>query len=141
MAKVVAVTQKERRRDLRRRVDFDGLVNDGPVSVMDISASGVGARVLDTPGPMAVGDEGYEIELIPRGDLGALDDGATSQKFVVGSEATLRLLKDGEEVLSITIEIVRFDEEADSLGARFINIDIDQYSIIERLVTGRPIKR
>ncbi len=140
MSKIVAITQKERRRDLRRSVSFDGLVNDGPVSVIDISASGVGARVLDTPGPMAVGDEGYEIEIVPtRGSDTAGND--TARNFEVGSEATLTVIKDGDRILSVSIEIVRFDPEADSLGARFINIADEQYRIIERLVTGRPIKK
>ncbi|TQV80400.1 PilZ domain-containing protein [Denitrobaculum tricleocarpae] len=140
MSKIVAITQKERRRDLRRSVSFDGLVNDGPVSVIDISASGVGARVLDTPGPMAVGDEGYEIEIVPShgSDTHGND---TARSFEVGSEATLTVLKDGDRILSVSIEIVRFDPEADSLGARFINIADEQYRVIERLVTGRPIKK
>lgn len=136
MAKVIAVTKKERRRDLRRSVNFDGLVNEGPVSVIDISASGVGAKVLDTPGPFSVGDEGYEIEILPN----ETDDAAPGE-FKVGTEATLKLLKDGEQILAIGIEIVRFVPDAESLGARFIDISDDQYRIIERLVTGRPIKK
>lgn len=136
MAKVVSVIQKERRRDLRRCVNFDGLVNEGPVSVIDISASGVGATVLDTPGPLSVGSEGYEIEIVPS------QSGVEgSARFEVGAEATLKLLKDGEEILAICIEIVRFEPDADSLGARFVGIEDDQYRIIERLVTGRPIKK
>lgn len=136
MAKVVSVIQKDRRRDLRRCVSLDGLVNDGPVSVIDISASGVGAKILNTPGPLSVGNDGYEIEIVPK-DSG---DGAPAY-FEVGTEATLKLLKDGEQILAVTIEIVRFEPDGDNLGARFINIADEQYRVIERLVTGRPIKK
>ena len=125
MARVVSVFQKERRRDLRRSVQFEGLVNDGPVTIVDISASGVGAKVLATPGPMPVGAEGYEIEITPKDH-----DGGDTKDFEVGGEATLALLKDGEQILSASIEIVRFDAEQDSLGARFINIEDAQYRII-----------
>lgn len=136
MSKVVSVFQKERRRDLRRSVRFEGLVNDGPVTVVDISASGVGAKVLGSPGPVPVGTEGYEIEITPKNH-----DGGDTKHFEVGGEATLALFKDGDPILSASIEIVRFDKEQDSLGARFINIEDAQYRIIERLVTGRPIKK
>lgn len=136
MTKVVSVIPKDRRRDLRRSVSLDGLVNDGPVSVIDISASGVGAKVLNTPGPFSVGNEGYEIEIVPN------DSGdAASMNFDVGTQATLKLLKDEEQILAVKIEIVRFQPDADNLGARFIDIADDQYRIIERLVTGRPIKK
>lgn len=136
MAKVVAVRPKERRRDLRRSVNFDGLVNEGQVTVVDISASGVGAKVFSKPGPLAVGDEGYELEIVP---VQVSSDALA--RFEIGDEAILKVFKDGESILEVQIEVVRFDRDADSLGARFIDMSHDQYKIIEKLVTGRPIRR
>ncbi len=136
MGKVVAVRRKERRRDLRRRVNFDGLVNEGRITVVDISASGVGAKVFGKPGPLVLGDDGYELEIIPL-----TQRAGRACNFKVGDPAMLKLLKDTETILEIQVEIMRFDKSEDSLGARFIDITDEQYRIIERLVTGRPIKR
>lgn len=136
MGKVVAVRPKERRRDLRRSVNFEGLVNDGQVTVVDISASGVGAKVFSKPGPLAFGDEGYELEIVP---VQVSSD--TLARFQVGGEAILKVFKEGDAILEVHVEVVRFDRQADSLGARFIDMTDDQYKIIEKLVTGRPLKR
>ena len=136
MAKVVAVRPKERRRDLRRSVNLDGLVNDGQITVVDISASGVGAKVFSKPGPFAVGDEGYELEIVP-----VQISGNTVGRFQVGGGAILKVLKDGDVILEVQVEVVRFDKNADSLGARFVDMTDAQYGVIEKLVTGRPIKR
>jgi hypothetical protein len=136
MAKIVAVTHKERRRDLRRPVNFDGLVNDGRITVVDISSSGVGARGLDKGGSFSAGDEDYELEIRP------LDSGKSKDSDLEpGDIAELKVFKEKALVLSIQVEIVRVDKDADSLGARFINIEDGQYRVIEKLVTGRPIKR
>lgn len=136
MAKVVAVRPKERRRDLRRNVNFDGLVDDGQITVVDISASGVGAKVFSKPGPIGIGDEGYELEIVPI--QGASD---AAVHFEVGDEAILKVFKDRDVILEVHIEIVRFDRQVDSLGARFIDMTHEQYGVIEKLVTGRPLKR
>lgn len=136
MAKVVAVRPKERRRDLRRSVNFEGLVNDGQITVVDISASGVGAKVFNKPGPVAFGDEGYELEIVP---VQVSSD--TIGRFQVGGEAILKVFKDRDVILEVHVEVVRFNRQADSLGARFIDMTHEQYSVIEKLVTGRPLKR
>lgn len=135
MIRVIAIKSNERRRDVRRNINLGRAANEGHITFVDISSSGIGAKGLSKGGALGNDEEGYQVEILP------LDHGKREfTGFVLGQVAEFNVYKDKSQILSILVKIVRYDKLEDRIGARFLNIGDEQFSIIERLVTGRSIK-
>ena len=114
MARVIAITTQNRRRDNRRRVMLPALLNGQPVEIEDVSLGGISASSLEI-----LSDEG--VALTP------------------GQIATLRLPRDSDQAQTLTLEIVRVSLENGSIGARIVGLDDREYRMIEKLVLGRGL--
>lgn len=105
----------ERRAEPRFGVMLPALLDQHPVTVTDISMSGVGT-----------GDG--NMEMMIDSELGPAK----------GQRASLRLLDDdefGED--SIQIEIVRVSSRRGTLGARYVDLTDDQVGLLRKIVERR----
>ncbi|MCZ4282740.1 PilZ domain-containing protein [Kiloniella laminariae] len=137
MAKVVAVYNKERRRDHRRAVKmaailkgFDARIKGVMVTIRDISPGGVG---LTGEEPDLSDFNDMDVILNQAGekiDLSTLD-------LKVGDITTLEILLTTDEPFVIDVEIRRADNASGNLGARFVNIGNRAFSTLEKIVLGR----
>ncbi len=136
MAKVVAVYNKDRRRDHRRAVNLaarlsgiNALLNGKRVTINDISPGGVGIS-------------GEEIDLEEYADMDViLDDGEKldieALGLSVGDTVNIEILLKSADPFSIGIEIRRADPDHGKLGARFVNIGNSEFNTLEKIVLGR----
>ena len=136
MAKVVAVYNKNRRRDQRRAVSLvaklsgvDARLNGIRVTINDISPGGVGISG-EEPDPDDYADMDVIVDEGEMLDIAALG-------LSVGDVASLEIILKSAEPLSIDIEIRRTNHEHGKLGARFINIENEGFNILEQIVLGR----
>lgn len=128
MARVVAVYDKNRRKDHRRPVRIEARLNGVPVTVVNISSGGVGLS-----GSEPDCDEEAGLDVIIDEPSSTLED----VKLQMGDTATLDLLLKEAPVISLQIEVVRFDVEESKIGGRFINVDSHTFDLIEKVVVGR----
>ncbi|MFD2205285.1 hypothetical protein [Kiloniella antarctica] len=136
MAKIVAVYNKDRRRDHRRAVHlaaklngFDARLNNKDVTIKDISPGGVGIA-------------GEEDDLDDYADMDVvLDDGEKlnieALGLSVGDVVSLEIFLKTADSFSIDIEIRRADHADGKLGARFVNIGNKDFNTLEKIVLGR----
>ncbi|KLN59650.1 hypothetical protein WH96_16525 [Kiloniella spongiae] len=136
MAKVVAVYNKERRRDHRRAVSLaaklsglDAILNGVRVTINDISPGGVGIK-------------GEETDLEEYGDMDVIvEDGEKldieALGLKVGDIVSLEILLKKADPFLIDIEIRRADADHGKLGARFVNIGNKDFNTLEKIVLGR----
>ncbi|HEY9536920.1 MAG TPA: PilZ domain-containing protein [Kiloniellaceae bacterium] len=111
----VTVMRKERRRDRRRSMQAEALLDGRPVQLTDLSAAGFGV---------------------------ALD--ATDRQphdFRVGQRLRLEVPVPQGEPLSLPVEIVRPSGENGVVGGIFLDISDAAYNTIEALLTGRFRRR
>src|SRR3546814_609130 len=109
----VTVMRKERRRDRRRSMQAEALLDGRPVQLTDLSAAGFGV---------------------------ALD--ATDRQphdFRVGQRLRLEVPVPQGEPLSLPVEIVRPSGENGVVGGIFLDISDAAYNTIEALRDGRPV--
>ena len=106
----------ERRAEPRFGVMLPALLDQHPVTVTDISMSGVGT-----------GDG--NMEMMIDSELGPAK----------GQRASLRLLDDDNEFGedSIQIEIVRVSSRRGTLGARYVDLTDDQAGLLRKIVERR----
>src|SRR3546814_5377247 len=107
--------RKERRRDRRRSMQAEALLDGRPVQLTDLSAAGFGV---------------------------ALD--ATDRQphdFRVGQRLRLEVPVPQGEPLSLPVEIVRPSGENGVVGGIFLDISDAAYNTIEALLTGRFRRR
>ncbi len=112
MSKIVEVADMERRRDRRRETLLEGRLQGHAISIVDVSLGGLGAAV----------------HFVGHGD-GWVPD--------LGGDAALELLSDSGEVHKFDVEVVRCEPVDGHFGVRFLALDDHQYTVVERLVTGR----
>ncbi|MEH6633216.1 MAG: PilZ domain-containing protein [Halopseudomonas aestusnigri] len=136
MAKIVAVYNKDRRRDHRRAVSLaaklnglDARINGKDVTIKDISPGGVGIA-------------GEEVDLDDYADMDVVLDedeklDIEGLGLSVGDTVSIEILLEKAEPFSIAIEIRRADQERGKLGARFINIGNRDFNTLEKIVLGR----
>ncbi|WP_417455257.1 PilZ domain-containing protein [Kiloniella sp.] len=136
MAKVVAVYNKERRRDHRRAVNLaaklkgiEALLKGVRVTINDISPGGVGIK-------------GEETDLEEYGDMDVIvDDGEKLDieglGLKVGDIVSLEILLKKADPFLIDIEIRRADTDHGKLGARFVKIGNKDFNTLEKIVLGR----
>src|SRR3546814_16007087 len=111
----VTVMRKERRRDRRRSMQAEALLDGRPVQLTDLSAAGFGV---------------------------ALD--ATDRQphdFRVGQRLRLEVPVPQGEPLSLPVEIVRPSGEHGVVGRIFLDISDAAYNTIAALLTGRFRRR
>src|SRR3546814_3539534 len=109
------VMRKERRRDRRRSMQAEALLDGRPVQLTDLSAAGFGV---------------------------ALD--ATDRQphdFRVGRRLRLEVPVPQGEPLSLPVEIVRPSGENGVVGGIFLDISDAAYNTLEELLTGRFRRR
>ncbi|MEM7170234.1 MAG: PilZ domain-containing protein [Pseudomonadota bacterium] len=111
MARVIEVGRVERRRDWRRQILLDALLDGHPIKLVDVSGGGFGAV--------------FEIE----GEGHLLPDQGSKVKMVV--------FLDGAESESFDIEITRIDPVTGRFGAHLLPMSDRQFKLIERLTLGR----
>ncbi|WP_421783416.1 hypothetical protein [Kiloniella litopenaei] len=136
MAKVVAVYNKERRRDHRRAVNLaaklrglEAILKGVRVTINDISPGGVGIS-------------GEEEDLEQYGDMDVIvEDGEKldidALGLKVGDIVKLEILLKKADPFTIDIEIRRADADHGKLGARFVNIGNRDFNTLEKIVLGR----
>ncbi|WP_419901909.1 PilZ domain-containing protein [Kiloniella sp.] len=136
MAKVVAVFNKDRRRDQRRAVHLaaklnglDARLNGTNVTINDISPGGVGisgeeADLEDFAGMDVILDDGEKLDIAALG-------------LAVGDSARLEIILEKSDPFVIDIEIRRADHGQGKIGARFINIGNKDFNTLEKIVLGR----
>jgi hypothetical protein len=111
----MTVIRKERRRDRRRALELEALLDGQAVSLVDLSASGFGAA------------------------LDATDSGARG--FRIGSQHRLELQVGDNEPLDLSVEITRWSPAKGIVAGTFLEISDSAYNTIESLLTGRFRRR
>ncbi len=111
MSRVIEVSQVERRRDWRRQVLLDAVMDGHPVKVLDVGSGGFGAVL--------------EIE----GEGNYLPD--------VGSKVDIEIAPEAGQFSRFQVEVTRLDPVTGKFGARFRNLTDSQYKIVERMTLGR----
>lgn len=101
--------RKERRRHPRIGVMLPALLDQIPVTISNLSLSGIGAG---------------KIEIL-------FDGGQMLQR---GQVASLRLFDEDDVSESIEVEITRVSNSRGELGARYLALTAEQQSFIQRLV-------
>lgn len=111
----VTVIRKERRRDRRRQLQIEALLEGQPVQLTDLSAAGFGAAIDAT-------------DHQPR-------------DFRVGQRLHLELQLPDGEWLSLPVEVTRPMGENGVVGGVFGQLTDSAYNAIESLLTGRFTRR
>ncbi|NKB48937.1 MAG: hypothetical protein GKS02_06185 [Alphaproteobacteria bacterium] len=109
MKKRTTFDAKEKRRDQRRPVSIDGMIDGVRFDLIDISLSGLGARTV------ALGQaDGLELE----------ED----------QEASLTFTAPDNQQVTLAVTIRRIDHEAGEFGATFARISDQEFDAIEKLM-------
>ena len=136
MSKVVAVYNKDRRRDYRRAVSLAA-----KLSGINARLNGISVTIKDIS-PGGVGISGEEADLEQFGDMDVIVDNdeildIAALGVVEGDVATLEILLTNADPFTIEIEIRRADKDHGKLGARFVNIGNRAFNTLEKIVLGR----
>jgi hypothetical protein len=112
MKQRVSFSSKEQRRDQRRAVSIDGMLDGYQVQIVDLSLSGVG---------------GGAVELLEKQSLGLQE----------GQYAVLEFRGGDDQRVSLNVEIRRVFEETGEFGAVFHDISTADFDAIESLMFPR----
>ena len=113
MAKIIDVTPDERRRDWRRTIVLDALLDGHPIKILDVSFGGVGGAIE------IVGQAEYHPEL--------------------GRILPLSIESERGNTITFEVEIIRLLEPNGVFGARFTSLNDEQFRAVERLTMGRSL--
>ena len=111
----MTVIRKERRRDRRRALELEALLDGQAVSLVDLSASGFGAA------------------------LDATD--CSARGFRIGGQHRLELQLGEKEAVVLSVEITRWSPSKAVVAGIFLEISDAAYNMIESLLTGRFNRR